>query len=502
MTIIKKFQPYDFDFCTIDEECGIREPECWQIARITDPASIQFGDPTPFLGADIIVDGDFTAGTIGTTWFNIGVGNDWTDVANTADVSADSKYLYQGHSISTCDCFKLVFDLLDALESDCNLYFVAYDGVSWTVIESWKDIAAQNDIELGWCASQDFTHIGFALTGTNCDGAKAIDNVRMYPFTPKVRVQTCEGVIIDTISDCDINVYEEHWNIVISSWDDYITENGCYKICIEDIEYVIDGNFTMRLTKWKQTETTWDSTLTAPSRASAVLNAGDTSGKLYQEVGLPAKCEPYTLTFTLSAAGGGGASYRMDLYINGIVVESYTTLGAKTYTIDANVDVDTIGFAYYAIVGNDTYEITSISILGDDICSKCFCIDDHDCSLLLSGTQTEDARDFMFDDNFTFWMRISAELLNSNPIYTENIGRKSTGEFDLRYGDIVNSKDLTVYTQPNYIWNALYRLMLNNDWRIDGTGYIKKEGDPEVTFKDNFGEGVVEVIKRSQLHRN
>lgn len=500
MTIIKKFQPIDFDYCAPDEECGIREPYCWGIANFTDPLTIQFDEPDSLLDDDIIVGGAFPAGTIDVAgWFNFGAGNDWADGTNEACVTPNSKYLRQAISISECDCYKLVFDLTTDLADTCDLTFELYDGSAWTVIETWNDIDATDDLELCFCAEDDYTHIGFKFEGT-CDGDKCIDNVRLFPFRPTVKIKTCDNEDVDTISTCDINLYCTHWNVVVDAWSDYVSDIGCYKICIEDAEFIVNGTFTNKLLGWDQTGTgeTWSE---VGGRATVNLtNIDNVSKYLEQDTEILQECE-HTLTYTIVTAT---APFELRVYVNDVLVRTDTTTGNKSVALPINTDIEKISFrfAYLGVAEEGfNYELDNVSIQ-ETICSKCVCLDTHDCTLLLSGTQDNDARDFYFDDDFTFWLRISAELLNSNPTFDDNISRKSNGYFNQLYGDVYVSKDLTVYAQPNYIWEAMFRMIIFNEFRIEGTEYIKKEGDPEIVFKDNFGEGIVEVVKKKQHHRN
>lgn len=514
MTIIKKFQPIDFDYCTIDEDCGLREEICWGIADMTDPLTIQFEDADALLGDDVILNGNFLAGTaIGVSWFNVGVDNNWSDATNEACVSANSNYLRQAQTIRECDCFKFVFDLTVLLDSGCTLYFYVYDGANYVELGSWTDCDAEDDIEIYWCADKDYTHIAFLLSGT-CDGDKCIDNVRMFPFDPTIKIKTCDGSTVATVDSCDIHLYSTHWNVVIDSWLDYISDIGCYKICIEDAQLIINGDFEDRFFGWTQEEALsyeswqWHD---LSKYAYVEFDTADTrSRNLTQYVDLKANCQ-YTMTLEFNSYITIGESATGTAYLyddNGNLIDSWASTQfnglTKTVVFTPVHDIESIYFYVECdTITGGTWGVTldDVSII-TDICSKCVCVNIHDCTLLLSGTQDDDAQDFYYDDNFTFWLRISAELLNSSPTFDDDIVRKSTGSFNQLYGDVFTSKDLTVYLQPIHVWDAIYRMIIHDKFRINGVEYVKKEGDPEIDFEDNFGSGVIEVMKKNQKARN
>jgi len=63
-----------------------------------------------------------------------------------------------------------------------------------------------------------------------------------------------------------------------------------------------------------------------------VLGGGGESNILTQELELPSNCN-HTLTFSVVQLGAH--AFEMDLYINGVVVETYTTTDIKSYTINS-----------------------------------------------------------------------------------------------------------------------------------------------------------------------
>lgn len=515
-TLIKRFQPYDFELCKIQEDCGLQEPACWQIANLNDNVGIQFHSPLVMLGSDVIQNGRFTdvigGGSVGSgevAHWVLDAGVDWN--ASTGEAcsgnGAVSGNMYQLVTINECQCIRIIFDLATNLNSGCTLAVMLYDGTDWVTIATYVGaINAEEDIIIYHCATTNYSRIGFQFTTDGCDGDKCIDNVRLQIYEHEIYVKDCDGVIQTQIDDCDVIFYTTHWTVEFN-WSDYNIPIGCYKICVDNVNFIRNGDFSILLSAtsfpdaWTESGsgTAW---IPAIGHITAQIPDLSISKLLTQNVSLPS-CE-YILTFNIDPSGSLDAGV-VTVYYNSILIGTFTTGGDKSITFTPLEHIDTISFQVEntGSAGAVVIELTDVAI-NEDICSKCVCLDTHDCTLLLSGTQDNDASDFGYDNDFTFWLRISAELLDFIGDFDEVIHRESSGQSNLVYGDLLENYLLKIYLQPQYIWKAISRLMIHKEFRINGTEYLKKPGKIEIRWAEggNFGEGSHTVTNKHQIRRN
>jgi len=509
--MIKGYQPAKFSPCS-NLHCNEKEEKC-QLANYTDSFNVQFNDQMNLLNyTNRILNGDFGTGDL-TDWDTIpDVGDDWVYNSGHVEVipnGGGNPVLYQCSPFD--ECVLNYYVQFDYVVPDCTLQFGFYDGTLPGTVEVVGEIVGSTsgtytgfwEFPLDVAAAGVMDCIFFRTDGTS-EFAVELDNIIVYGFTAAPVLRDCCDNDIKTIDPCDLYYTSgcgDDWGVAFN-WNDYVSTLWKVKVCFPDMEMIKNSAFFFGNMDWMEGITGADWTFTS-GLAEVTLTASTISKTLIQDTDLP-PCD-YSLVITYEVANpfSDGTVF---LYLNGDLYDS-VTVGAgpeanTTFAIDYDYHIETISI-YYSSTANQTVSIDSISIV-TDLCSECYCVGDHDCTNLIEARNNNDAFGLVFGATTVFSLRVESELLNYKDEATESIVEGSAGTNQLYFAQFKGMKDLKIYSEPEYIWEALQMMLRVTDLRINKQSYTKKEGNIEMTFQRTLQEysGSVTVMKKSQDYKS
>lgn len=518
-TLLKPNQPIHFKLC---DECECLGKECiyQQPFRFTDRMSFQLGHPQLFLEDELLQTasvwyGSFEDGTAIDTgyWSNVDAGGTASWVLNNtlpldgvfdAKVTGDSDYITNSNAISIESGHYYRMKVLHSeMNSGCELHFYIV-GVGYTEIAYIEGYLAEGYWIYDFIAPSDA--LGIAYRYVNCDGEVAfhIDNVSLKKYTfDDLGIWDCcdETKFISTFNLTDIIVTEDAVSIDVLL-SDYITTAGMYKICLDDFSLIENGRFDCNFDGWDQDQS-GDAQFTIDGGAYVTLAPDEISELLSQEIQeIPANCE-----FTLIIEESFGIIPNADLhiYINGSLYQTIDYDGStESITISMNEPVTNIGIK----IENFEYTINFIILnieIRKDICSECFDVQTlQPCSLYLTATNTANAFGFDYSEGFTHRLRIFADLKNFKPEFDQINTKSSHGVNSQIFADLNRVESMKVYLMPYHILQALEVMLINDDFKIYGTKYIKAEGSIEYDHdkRKPLASALIDVIKANQPFQN
>lgn len=514
-------QPIHFRFCKLCDCVGQDCTGTNQIAEFTDSFSFQLNNEGQFLQNELLMDGtdwygDFEDGTaINGGYWSDGGAADWainavnpldgtTDVITTA--YSDSAILFNSTVIPTVLTGQWVqFSFLHStipVGNSLEVYY--YTGGSPVLLTTLTGLVAQGYYYISFIAPADITGIGFKHIVT-VETYLQLDNISImkYDFSGFKIFDCCtDNLQIAVLDDSNFTVTEDTITF-IDIWENYISNYGYYKICIDDVEIFLNHSFYASFNDWSQSGLGSDWDWTAPGSALTSL-VGDASSKmLNQDVSLPKGCE-----FTINIDQNSGGYRQLDLYLNNVLYTSWITGGSVSATIiSKNASITNIGLIMTNTNsggGADDFVINEVSIV-TDICSDCIHIaEEHECSLYVTATQTNDAFGFEFDGTFVMYQRLFADLFKHNPEYEQVNLRSSYGITTQIFGDLKRFYDFKVYRIPGYLWEALEIMIITNTLTIDGIRYVKNEGSIELDWdnRQEYASGTITLINQTENNQN
>lgn len=523
-TIIIPKQPTHLKYCDLCQCLGVHCTTS-QLAQFDDNFSFQIQDNEIFLGEELFTNlagtwlGDFedpVAGIIGASgWQNDGSGTNAWARSNVAPLAGtwSARVQLDSDIISNTETLSGKFSIGDrvrlkvlhsAIEVDCDLEIYYSIGAGFVLLTTISGAADEETFIYDFVNTfGDITGFGFKYTvGCEGEGYRAIDNVsvKVYDFSKFKIFDCCDSEQKGVLDSTKFTVSESYITFE-DLWSNYVSDIGLYKICIDDIDLIKNGNFEFNLDNWDQssTGTTWN--YSAAETAALVLTTGTTSKEIYQEINLPSKC-PFDLTFEADVSLI--ADVTISVYVNHIEYETYTfaaTTLNQTTTITSKKPITSIGFVYQNDNANTINADVDKITLVTDICSDCFDLaTEHDCSILLESTNSHDAFGFEFDD-FTMYQRLYSDLFKYSPEYDQLNNRSSAGINTQVYGDLQSIFEFKVYRIPGYLMDAILIMIIMNTVYLDGEQYIKNEGSVELDW-DRLREFAAAVIEMKLLTEN
>ncbi len=507
--MIKGFQPAKFSPCST-LHCNEKEEKC-QLANYTDHFEAQFNDMMNLLlFSDRIVNGDFGTGDL-TDWNTVpDGGDDWVYNAGHVEVipnGGGNPVLYQCSPFDSCIGNYYVqfdFNIPAGITLDFGFFNPAGPG---TVHPEASITGASSGTYTGiWPYPNEVVDtdcIYFRTSGTS-ESPVTLDNIIVYGFMAQPQLRDCCNNYIKSIDPCDLYYTSgcgDDWGLAFN-WNDYVSTPWKVKVCFPDMELIRNAEFFFGSMDWTESGTGQAWTY-AGGVAYVAITASTVSKLLYQDTDLP-PCD-YSLVVTYEGANpfSDGTVY---LYINNEIYDSVTVgaapVASTTFTIDYDYHIEMIGL-YFTSTGNQTVSIDSVSIV-KDICSECYCVGDHDCSNLIEARNNNDAFGLVFGATTVFSLRVESELLNYKDEATESIIEGSAGTNQLYFAQFKGLKDLKIYGEPEYVWEALQMMMRVTDMRINKVRYTKKEGNFEMTFNRTLQEysGSILVMKKTQDYKS
>jgi hypothetical protein len=129
----------------------------------------------------------------------------------------------------------------------------------------------------------------------------------------------------------------------------------------------------------------------------------------------------------------------------------------------------------------------------------------HDCTLLLSWTNDEDAYGFNYSDlSFTQLLRVKAKLWQPNYPKEKNVFKDNAGNRRILKSETSKEELLTIGEMPEYLHDSLAIGLEHDDFYIDGVKYTNEETEytPKWRKSSQLAPSEVAVIKDQLLKNN
>ncbi len=299
----------------------------------------------------------------------------------------------------------------------------------------------------------------------------------------------------------------------------YTCLDGCYELCILDLpseELVANGDFANGDTGWSF-GTEWTLTAAKAVGLSTVVSA-DPGNILLGTVDLP-KGKKYTLTFDVSAYGGGVLLVSMPTNNITLLFSGAPFVGAAgSFTTEIDLtneafDETTIQFSLSGTdfgggPGDMTLDNVSILINADEVnvltCSEPFVLkSEHTCSMLLKWTNISNAFGINYDQ-FTLVHSLRVLAKKWQPTW-DKIDKKtdtnSLGAISNIYSRTVKKERFTLRELPEYVHDALSIGLEHDSFTVDGTTFVTEDEEyaPEWRKSSLSAPVNVELIESGQL---
>lgn len=183
--------------------------------------------------------------------------------------------------------------------------------------------------------------------------------------------------------------------------------------------------------------------------------------------------------------------------LDGNIISEQSGSSASGDNIQYGVDWTEIEEGCYQIHFSDS---------GIDYISDCITLKlDHDCSILLTWTNNEDAFGFAYSDlSFTQSLRVKAKKWMPNYTKEKNVFKDNAGNRTILKSETSKEELLTIAEMPQYLHDALAIGLEHDDFYIDGVKYTNEETEytPKWRKSSQLAPSEVVVIKDQLLKNN
>ena len=213
--------------------------------------------------------------------------------------------------------------------------------------------------------------------------------------------------------------------------------------------------------------------------------------------------------------------FTIDNYVGGsltpisINASSTTTALDTAKTADGNYSVEftassgqvLIGFQYTGIGGDslDLEDVQLYELPASTDCSECVKVGTHDCTLLLTATNDDNAFGLNFQDfSFTQSLRVSGRLTNPRYPLDAEVYKFSNGQRKILTGERDKVEQLQIMEVPEYIHDAISIFLICDTFQINGTTYVKSDSDYEPVWRrtSQLAPVIYDVQKGTQDNEN
>jgi len=479
-----KNQPVAFGFT--GQECGCGGQPFCQLVEQGDDTPFQFDLAIGDITANVVANGTFDSDTVWTK------GTGWTIAGGKACHVGSAGILSQS-ALTDTKFYQITFTVLDSTAGSIQLRLGA--NLSPSLLENKT---------YTFFLQADGTDIEFA-TDTAFDGC--IDNVTVLELCEfEIVVKDNDDVEVFTIPDSMITITEGK-AVVIFDWSVAGLDNDCYTLCVKGDCYgefssnlITNGDFSAGGAGWATSGSGWS--VGAGVATFNIVGPGG-SGSLVQVAGLTLGiC--FDVTFTITNITG--TTFVTPMIGTGSGT-SVTTNGTFTQTIEA-LTIGSLEFAASTLGGG--FDIDDIVVVVaakslDETCTPCYTLQTtHDCSLLLTWNNRENAFGFNYDNDFTFQLRVDGKL--RHPIYPKEreMFEFSDGTKQLLFSNTKKQPNLVIREVPEYIHSALSISTENDIFAIDGVEHITESTEYEPIWRNTseLAPSIIEVQETTQLKRN
>jgi hypothetical protein len=347
----------------------------------------------------------------------------------------------------------------------------------------------------------------------------------------------------------NIDSIDESCNCLGQGFCQLVNKNDATKFQIESTDLVTNGTFDENLDGWDHDGSwAWDD-----GKAAYLTESGlDPFSQLdIMEVG-----KMYILTFTffndeedaedsgvLIDSFGDATQYYESGEITVVGIATTADLiflpfedpgGAASFTIDNVVIMEVPLYSIKDSEGNTVFELSDdtgvtgangnvqyeidwtemdegcyqiyISDESIDYVSDCLTLElAHDCTLLLSWTNDEDAYGFNYSDlTFTQLLRVKAKLWQPSYTKEKNVFKDNAGNRFILKSETSKEELLTIGEMPEYLHDSLAIGLEHDDFYIDSVKYTNEETEysPKWRKSSQLAPSEVVVIKDQLLKNN
>lgn len=255
-------------------------------------------------------------------------------------------------------------------------------------------------------------------------------------------------------------------------YDEYLLENA-----------IRNGAFATSLDYWTVgAHWTWDA-----SAKAKYTPDGITAGELKQSINVLGGTT-YRLTFQATGLGVSGTmQYAITYPDSSVVTTVFTGNGTEEKDIDLTdyTGEQTIQISFQEHSSSQTYYVDNVTLklkTEPDTFNLTECLDiqtTHDCTLLLSANNNDDAFDFNYtaDSTFTKYLRVGGRMdVNGYPeekeVYLFSDNTRAT-----MFSRTETERIVILGDAPDYIHAAVRVFRLHDTFKIDGTQYVCDQGE-------------------------
>ena len=171
-------------------------------------------------------------------------------------------------------------------------------------------------------------------------------------------------------------------------------------------------------------------------------------------------------------------------------------------------DIFFLGFIYGGQGGGSGLTVTDVQLyeIGDATdCSECVNIGTHDCTLLLTATNDDNAFGLDFTNfSLTQSIRVSGRLANPRYPLEAEVYKFSNGQRRILTGERDKFETLQIREVPEYIHDNISLFLISDTFQIDGVTYVKSDSDYEPTWRRTslLAPALYDVQKGTQDNEN
>lgn len=317
-----------------------------------------------------------------------------------------------------------------------------------------------------------------------------IEYVNVYEMS-SVGVQAIDGagnVIEDYPDAAFVDYYPEDSytgitnSVLFEAILDFSTlvEVGCYNISFYDsllteVNRVKNGAFPIGLAWWTVGDNwSWDATEKAHYTPDFI-----TAGQLSQTITLVGGVQYYLTFFITSLGVGNQMRVFVDTGSGSTLLGTFTGNGPKEAFIDLTGQTGQVNITIYFAGGATDAEfmLDAVSLVAFEAdssnVSQCVSIkENHDCTVLLTAYNNDDAFGFVFSQGYEPNLRVKAKFdVIAYPEEKEEY-LFSDNSRSLLFARSEKEYDVKVSDAPEYIHDCIRLMRLNDNFFIDGEQYI------------------------------
>ena len=482
------------------------------LARPNDYFTAEISDVTALISANLILNGTFDTDLTHWTQTVNPANIDWAVVTGKCSVTLTGAETSERISQIVVGNTGFIHYTLSAIPANTVLKVKIKNAAG-----SWVDVATYTGNIPGATIILPFSiavyGVAFVASHTG-EGAVTvtIDDVEFYTYLPTMfsLKNCCDDTVIDTLDWFDVTFVTgtTYVSATIKFRYSKYTTTGQIKLCY-DKEIVSNGTFLTDLTDWTQ--------INQEHQSGGELWVWDSPGVIFVDISPLV----YSKIIQQLVYFEKGCEYELSLQVRGntdimeiqfnmqtddlTLDEHYHVVSTATVVLTEKFTPEYTGWqniSFFAeiiyLMGDTIMIIENISII-TTVCSPCFEIAQHDCTLYLEATNNQAS--YGLTSAFDAKFRFAGNLFKDKTESKENVYRNSIGDFSNPMTDIVFVTELETFVlHKDQIRDLILYLSFDNVM-IDKNYYVKKEGNIEIDWdsKMEFGKFKCDLYAKNQF---